>query len=56
MRIGRTEETVGARAKLFHTNQILNGSNKGGAKTTLIQVFGITQIYEFMDKLEEKRK
>lgn len=39
-----------------HANQILNGSNKGGAKTALIQVFGITQIYEFMDKLEENRK
>lgn len=47
----------GLRKQLWsHANQILNGSNKGGAKTALIQVFGITQIYEFMDKLEENRK
>lgn len=47
----------GLRKQLWsHANQILKGSNKGGAKTALIQVFGITQIYEFMDKLEENRK
>lgn len=53
---GRIEETIVGRAKWSHANQILNGSNKGGAKAALIQVFGITQIYEFMDKLEENRK
>lgn len=53
---GGIEETIVGRAKWSHTNQILNGSNKGGAEAALIQVFGITQIYEFMDKLDENRK
>lgn len=39
-----------------NTNQILECSNKGRAKTALIQVFCITQIYEFMNKLQENRK
>lgn len=40
---------------LLTTYQILKSSNKGCTEAALIQVFCITQIYEFMDKLEQNR-